>query len=106
VPLTGPTTDHNEIRDWADLHQVVPAELLPHQIDHEPSVLRLMLVEQARTRLDLRLITWEEFFMKFDLLGLTFIYDQDPRGYCELLQEEERSPYRRPEYRSRTAFQN
>ncbi len=98
--VIGPTTDHQEIRRWANTKLIVPVEMLPHLVDHEPTVLRLMFAAEASTRKDLRLITWEEFFLKFDLLGLTFVYDIGSSGYNEILQVDAESPYRNPPYRT------
>ena len=36
---------------------------------------------------------------KFDALGLTFVYDNGATGYNEILQVEEKSPYRHSAYR-------
>ncbi len=47
---------------------------------------------------DIRVLPWEEFFAKFDELGLTFVYEGDSSGWNELLQREEASPYRNPAY--------
>ena len=95
MSVSGPTTDHSEIRGWAAQHHARPAEVLPQRLDSEPAVLRFMFPGQARDHQDIRLISWEEFFVKFDELGLSFVYDTDSTGYNELLQVEERSPYRR-----------
>ncbi|WP_263383552.1 hypothetical protein [Granulicella arctica] len=99
MSLSGPTTNHNEIRIWAESHQIVPTELLPHVLDHEPAELRMMLAGQANGHPDIKVLTWEEFFLKFDSLGLTFVYDDERAGYNEILQIEEKSPYRPPKYR-------
>ncbi|WP_263385629.1 hypothetical protein [Granulicella arctica] len=99
MSISGPTTNHNEIRIWAESWKVVPTELLPHVLDHEPAELRMMLGEQARDRVDVKMLTWEEFFLKFDSLGLAFVYDDERAGYNEILQIEEKSPYRHPRYR-------
>jgi hypothetical protein len=94
MPIAGPTTDHAEIRSWAENHKAVPTELLSQELDHEPMVLRMMFPQMAADRNDIRVLTWEEFFSKFDLLGLTFVYDDNSSGYNELLQIESRNPYR------------
>ncbi len=94
MPILGPTSNHEEIRSWADLHRAVPAELLPHIVNGEPALLRLMLAGQIKDHHDMRVLTWEEFFLKFDSLGLAFVYDDDATGYNEILQIEERSAYR------------
>ena len=97
MPIIGPVTDHTEIRRWADANHAVPTEVLPHEIDSEPALIRLMLAEHAKDRKDVRMIDWEEFFLKFDSLGLSFVYDDDSTGYNEILQIEEKSPYRSSE---------
>jgi hypothetical protein len=99
MAITGPTTDHTEIRRWAEFNGAVPTEVLPHILDSEPARLRMMLAEQALDHENVRIIAWEDFFVKFDGLGLTFVYDNDRAGYNEILQNEEKSPYRHPKYR-------
>jgi len=99
MPISGPTSDHAKIRYWATANRAIPAEVLPHIVDGEPATLRLMLAEQVARHRDIRVLSWEEFFVKFDSLGLTFVYDDDSTGYNEILQMEENSPYRRPKDR-------
>ena len=94
-----PTTNHEEIRAWATRHLAVPCEVLPHRVDGEPALLRFLFQEQARERLDVTLISWDEFFLKFDALGLTFVYEEGTREHHEILQMEEKSPYRPPAYK-------
>ena len=97
MPIKGPTTNHVEIRAWAEAHCAVPAEVLPHVVDSEPALLRMVLSDQfGPDRPNLRQLSWDEFFVKFDWLGLTFVYDAE---YNEILQIEEKSPYRHPVYR-------
>jgi hypothetical protein len=92
MPMQGLTTDHRIIRSWASRHSVVPTEALPCSVDHEPSVLQLVQAEAVRMRKDIRMISWDEFFARFDLLGLAFVYDDDKAGYNELLQRDEKAP--------------
>ena len=99
MAIAGPTTDHDEIRRWADSHSAIPVEVLPVIVDSEPALLRMILAGQVRDLPHVLTISWEEFFMKFDALGLTFVYDDDATGYNEILQIEEKSPYRHPVYR-------
>jgi hypothetical protein len=94
MPIAGPTTNHEEIRVWAQKHHAVPTEILPAHLNHEPLVLRMMFPQMAADRSDIRVLTWDEFFAKFDLLGLTFVYDSDRAGYNELLQIDGKNPYR------------
>src|ERR1700712_6034937 len=95
MPILGPTNEHSKIRYWATSNRAVPAEVLPHIVDGEPATLRLLPAEQVARSADIRVISWEEFFIKFDSLGLAFVYDDDSSGYNEILQVEENSPYRR-----------
>ena len=94
MAIAGPTTNHAEIRHWADSHKAVPTEILPPTLDHEPTTLRIMLPKMAAERIDVRVMSWDEFFIKFDLFGLSFVYDDETGGYNELLQIEAESPYR------------
>ncbi len=96
MPIAGPTTNHAEIRYWADSHKAVPTEILPPTLDHEPTTLRIMLPQMAAERIDVRVMSWDEFFLKFDLFGLSFVYDDDSGDYNELLQIEAKSLYRNP----------
>ena len=105
MPIIGPTTNHSEIRRWAETHDAIPTEVLPHDVDSEPALIRFMLAEQAKDHSDMRLIAWEEFFLKFDSLGLSFVYDDGSTGYNEILQVEELSPYRKAD-RNAASFYN
>ena len=98
MAIVGPTTNHKEIRHWAESHSAAPAEILPLLVDSEPALLRVMLRAQIEDHANARALPWEEFFARFDALGLTFVYDDDSTGYNEILQREEESPYRRPEH--------
>lgn len=102
MAIIGPTTNHKEIHRWAESQSAVPAEVLPHIVDSEPALLRFMLKAQIRDHLNIREISWEEFFAKFDALGLTFVYDNELTGYNEILQREDESAYRHPEHLPRT----
>ena len=98
MPISKPTTDHDEIRHWATGHRLVPTEELPALVDHEPPQLRLITAEAAAKNEKMRALSWEEFFARFDLLGLALVYDEDSTGFNELLQNEDCSPYRSREY--------
>jgi hypothetical protein len=100
MAIAGPTNNHDEIRMWAESRSAVPVEVLPLVVDSIPALLQIMLKEQAKDHPNVLVIGWEEFFCKFDALGLTFVYDDAATGYNEILQKEELSPYRHPEYRA------
>ena len=90
--MTGPTTDHEEIRRWAQAHNAVPAEVHPRKFDSEPAVLRFLFGNAPAQADTLEAVTWEHFFALFDLMGLSLVYDSD--NTYELLQIEAKSVYR------------
>lgn len=99
MAIAGPTTNHHEIRYWANSRHAVPVEVLPARLDSIPAVLRFMLAKQVAGNPQILQLSWEDFFTKFDLLGLAFVYDNDEtKNYNEILQQEGHSPYRRHEY--------
>jgi hypothetical protein len=71
---TKQTTDHEEIRRWAEEHDAVPATVRG-TADHEPGVLRLDFPGGAgEDQLDH--ISWDEWFEKFDRENLAFLYQE------------------------------
>ena len=78
--IMGPTSDHAEIRRWAEKHSATPAEIKPFVFDSVPSIMRFLFGEAGVTGTpDLHPITWESFFARFDLLHLVMLYDdQEP----------------------------
>jgi hypothetical protein len=86
--MRGPTTAHDEIRRWAEIHNAVPCEILPHVFNGEPAVLRLTFGTPPKEAEEVRPITWESFFAQFDLLGLVFLYEPDRPEYVLLRLEE------------------
>ena len=90
--MIGPTTDHAEIRRWADAQRAVPMEIQQNVFDSEPARLHFVFGRPGVDRKDLKAISWEHFFAVFDLLGLALVYDETPQ--FEFLQVDERSTYR------------
>ncbi|MGI4826585.1 MAG: hypothetical protein ACRYFU_00075 [Janthinobacterium lividum] len=85
--MQGPTCDHNEIRRWATKHGAVPA-LLTHAA--EPIGIDFLFgYEQAKPE-GILPVTWETFFARFDVLGLSMAYDAQTRRF-ELLRVDTRS---------------
>ncbi len=75
-----PTKDHDEIRFWAEAHDAVPAEIQPLRFDGEPSVLYFLIGDAKAGTPEIKPISWEDFFARFDLLGLSMVFDeQTPR---------------------------
>ena len=91
--MRGPTTDHGEILAWATRHHAVPAEVLVLKFDGQPSILRFLFGELPRGTPEIHPIAWDDFFARFDLLGLALVYDDSPD--FQILEIEERSAYRR-----------
>ena len=71
-----PTRDHDVIRHWAEANDATPAEIIPLKFDSEPTILYFLFGEARAGTPELRPITWEDFFAKFDLLGLSIAFDQ------------------------------
>lgn len=69
-----PTQDHKTIRTWAGKHDAVPAEILPLIFDSVPAVLTFLVGNRDGTP-EIRPISWEAFFLQFDLLDLSLAYD-------------------------------
>ena len=74
--MEGPSTDHDVIRRWAERHSASPAEIKPRKFDGEAAVL-WFLFKSGGTE-DICSITWEDFFARFDLLGLKLLFDDTP----------------------------
>ncbi len=93
MQMSSPTRDHREIRAWAQKQGIVPVEVMPERVDHEPG--RLSLVPAASLTAEIKdaLITWEDFFAKFDLMGLACVYDTGVSGFNQILQTQGKSPY-------------
>lgn len=83
----GPTKDHEEIRRWAEKHGAVPVEVQIRKFDGEPSAVRFLFGGPDPSLVDLCPIAWDDFFARFDLLGLALVYDDSPE--FELLRVEE-----------------
>ena len=82
--MRGPTCDHGEILAWAQRQGAVPAEVVPRKFDSEPSIMHFLFGRETAGTPEIHPITWEDFFARFDLLGLQIVFDESP--YFELLQ--------------------
>ena len=87
--MHGPTSDHTEILRWAERHQAAPAEIKPFIFDSLPSVLYFIMGRGGGTT-ELHPIAWEDFFARFDLMGLVMVFDETPN--FEILQLEKQNP--------------
>jgi len=70
------TTDHDEIRRWAEERGGRPALALEQH--DQPLGLRIEFPEDRGKEDELQLISWEEFFEKFDEDNLVFLYRDEP----------------------------
>jgi hypothetical protein len=77
---TKQTTNHEEIRRWAEEHDAVPATVRGTG-DDGPGILRLDFPGGAGED-QLEHISWDEWFEKFDREDLAFIY-QDRKASGE-----------------------
>jgi hypothetical protein len=71
------TTDHDEIRRWAEERGGRPAAVRRTHRKDDPGIIRIEF-PGARNANDEELeeITWEEFFEKFDEAGLALLYQE------------------------------
>ena len=75
MSLSKSTHDHDEIRQWAEARGAVPAEVASTERKNEPGILRFSF-PHAKNHNDgnLKEISWEDFFEKFDESDLEMIY--------------------------------
>ena len=69
------TTNHEEIRKWAEARQGHPATV-KSTADEEPGILRIDFPGYSGEE-TLQPISWNEFFDKFDREKLAFLYQEE-----------------------------
>src|SRR5436305_5576406 len=67
------TTNHDEIRKWAEARGSKPATVKRTESDDEVGVLRIDFPGYS-AQYSIEEITWDEFFAKFDEKQLAFLY--------------------------------
>jgi hypothetical protein len=74
------TTDHDEIRKWAEERGAVPAavEGTGDQPDHDPDAGLLRFEFRDNDSLDE--VDWEAFFRTFEDRRLAFLYQEETQG--------------------------
>lgn len=76
--MANTTTDHDQIRRWAERHGGKPAAVKSTHRGDDPGILRLMFPKAPHSEHDaLEEISWDEFFEKFDESKLALIYEDD-----------------------------
>jgi hypothetical protein len=83
------TTDHSEIRDWAEARGGRPARVkgTGHN-KNDPGLLRLDFGEPDE---NLDEISWEEFFEKFEASNLALLYDDKKESRFNKLVQRDHS---------------
>jgi len=78
MALSKTTRDHDEIRQWAEARGAVPAEVSKTHTGDEPGILRFCFPDAPnRKDANLREISWDEFFEKFDENDLELVYQEE-----------------------------
>jgi hypothetical protein len=75
MALSKTTQDHEEIRRWAEARGAKPADVESTEREGQAGIIRLEFPKapNANDR-NLKEVSWEEFFEKFDASGLAFLY--------------------------------
>ncbi|MFN7949325.1 MAG: lipocalin/fatty-acid binding family protein [Blastocatellia bacterium] len=86
------TTNHHEIRKWAEARGGHPATVRRTGDQDEPGVLRIDFPGYSGEQ-SLEAITWDAFFEKFEESRLAFVYqdetaDGKPSRFCKLVSRE------------------
>jgi hypothetical protein len=77
MALSKTTTDHDEIRRWAEARGAVPAEVQSTEKKGQPGIIRFEFPNAPKRNNDkLQEISWEEFFQKFDENDLELVYQE------------------------------
>jgi hypothetical protein len=71
------TTNHDEIRRWAEARGGHPAAVRDTGDGGDPGILRIDFGEPEES---LEEISWDEFFRKFDENNLAFLYQEQTEG--------------------------
>jgi hypothetical protein len=79
MPQAKVTTDHDEIRRWAEARGGRPAAVRSmHRGKDDPGIIRIEFPGAPNAKDDnLEEISWDEFFEKFDEAGLTLLYQEE-----------------------------
>ena len=71
------TTDHDEIRKWAEARGGRPAAVRSTQSKDATGIIRIEFPDAPNAKDDnLEEITWDEFFEKFDESNLALLYQE------------------------------
>lgn len=73
------TTDHDEIREWAEARGGKPATVESTESGGEPGVLRIEFQDPS----ELEEISWDDWFAKFDEEKLALLYQEETKDGSE-----------------------
>ncbi len=72
------TTDHDEIRRWAEAHGGKPAAVARTHSGNDVGIIRIMFPDAPNSEHQaLTEISWDEFFAEFESRKLALLYDRD-----------------------------
>jgi hypothetical protein len=72
------TSDHDEIRSWAEAHGGQPAAVERTHSDDDVGIIRIMFPKAPHSEHDaLTKISWDAFFEEFDARDLALLYEPD-----------------------------
>lgn len=75
MALSKTTRDHDEIRRWAEARGAKPAAVASTESKNQTGILRLEFPGKPNAKDSaLEEISWDEFFEKFDAMGLEMVY--------------------------------
>jgi hypothetical protein len=74
------TTDHAQIRRWAEARKGRPARVRATGKGGDVGLLRIDFPDDDDEEEELEEITWDEFFEKFDEKRLAFVYQEKTAG--------------------------
>jgi hypothetical protein len=77
--LTKTTTDHDEIRRWAEERGGWPAEVARTEREGQTGIIRIDFPGYTGEG-SLKRISWDEWFDKFDRSSLAFVYQEETSG--------------------------
>jgi hypothetical protein len=70
------TTNHGEIRTWAEAHGGRPAAVARTHTDTDVGIVRIMFPDAPNSEHDaLTEISWDDFFKEFEMRKLALLYD-------------------------------
>ncbi len=77
------TTDHETIRKWVEQRGGKPAGVKGTGSGDDPGVLRIEFPGHGASEDDFDVLSWDEFFEKFEQNDLAFLYQEETKGGSE-----------------------